>query len=112
MFDKTTVAALMAGEHREPFAVLGLHPHEGAWVIRVLLPGAREVLVLEKPGQRRVATLHRVCTSDVFEALLTPHPERLTYQLEIDTTALTPTASTDASAAYQMLTGTGHGPGR
>ena len=84
MFDKTTVAALMAGEHPEPFAVLGLHPQEGAWVIRVLLPGAREVLVLEKPGQRRVATLHRVGTSDVFEALLTPHPERLNYQLEID----------------------------
>ena len=84
MFDKTTVAALMAGEHHEPFAVLGLHPHEAAWVIRVLLPGAREVLVLEKPGQRRVATLHRVGTSDVFEALLTPHPERLNYQLEID----------------------------
>jgi len=84
MVDQLTVAALMAGEHREPFAVLGLHPHEGAWVIRVLLPGAREVLVLEKPGQRRVATLHRVGTSDVFEALLTPHPERLNYQLEID----------------------------
>ena len=80
----TTAAALMAGEHREPFAVLGLHPHEGAWVIRALLPGAREVLVLEKPGQRRVATLARVDDSDLFEAFLTPHPERLNYQLDID----------------------------
>ena len=84
MLDRQVVAALMAGEHREPFAVLGLHPHEGAWVLRVLLPGALNVLALEKPGGRRVATLHRIEGSDMFEAYLTPHPDRLVYQLDID----------------------------
>ena len=84
MLHPNTVAALMAGEHREPFAVLGLHRHDGAWVLRVLLPGAREVRALEKPGGRHVATLRRIGGSDVFEAHLTPHPDRLNYQLDID----------------------------
>ena len=84
MLDPNTVAALMSGDHREPFAVLGLHPERGAWVLRVLLPGAVEVLAIEKPSGRRVARLARIGDSDLFESWLTPHPARLVYQLDID----------------------------
>ena len=39
MLDSSTVTALMAGDHGDPFAVLGLHTHDERWVLRALLPG-------------------------------------------------------------------------
>lgn len=40
------VARLLAGEHHDPHAVLGAHPHPDGTAIRVLRPGADEVAVL------------------------------------------------------------------
>jgi 1,4-alpha-glucan branching enzyme len=47
--DPRAVAALLAAEHADPFAVLG--PHEvapGRWEVRALLPGARSLLVVHE----------------------------------------------------------------
>ncbi|MFY3952566.1 GlgB N-terminal domain-containing protein, partial [Achromobacter xylosoxidans] len=46
--DAAQRAALLAGAHDDPFAVLG--PHDGG--VRALLPGARSVTVVAPDGAR------------------------------------------------------------
>lgn len=58
MLDRQVVAALMAGEHREPFAVLGLHPREGAW-LDIDWGSHRQVRDLNGAYQQQVA-LHQI----------------------------------------------------
>jgi 1,4-alpha-glucan branching enzyme len=87
MLDSSTVAALMAGDHGDPFAVLGLHTHDGRWALRALLPGAVGVDVIDKATGQNVASLRRIVGSDVFEAALpqlAERADRLVYQLDVD----------------------------
>lgn len=58
----TDAALLHAGLHPEPFAVLGRHGHGDCSVVRVFLPGARQVRLLdiEQP-------LRRLADTDLFE---------------------------------------------
>jgi len=60
------IAALAAGRHRDPFAVLGPHPHRGAVVIRTLQPAARTVEVVLIAGGERVPMKRR--EPGLFEA--------------------------------------------
>ena len=60
------VAAIAAGKHADPFAVLGLHQAAGTRVVRAFVPGADSVEVLNDAG----ATLGRLTQRDatgVFE---------------------------------------------
>jgi 1,4-alpha-glucan branching enzyme len=81
MLHPDAVAALMAGDHGEPFAALGLHQVEGGWALRALLPGAVAVTALNRASGGRLAVLERITGSDVFEALLA---QRIDYRLEVD----------------------------
>ena len=84
MLDSSTVTALMAGDHGDPFAVLGLHTHDERWVLRALLPGAVGVDVIDKASGQNVASLRRIVGSDVFEGTLPERADRLVYQLDVD----------------------------
>jgi 1,4-alpha-glucan branching enzyme len=53
---------LQQARHHDPFAVLGAHPDDEGVCVRVFLPGAREVRIVE--GAR---ALTRIEDSDVFE---------------------------------------------
>jgi len=46
MPDRAAIEALLAGQHSDPFAVLGLHACEDAWELRVLLPSASAVQLI------------------------------------------------------------------
>jgi 1,4-alpha-glucan branching enzyme len=81
-FDQTSIAALMQGEHDDPFSVLGLHAHEGEWVVRALLPGAAGVEIIE--GARTLARLERFEGSDVFAATIPQRPQPFPYKLRVD----------------------------
>ena len=50
--DKSMLAALMAGRHGDPFALLGPHPDQGRTLVRTIQPGADAVtlLVETEPG--------------------------------------------------------------
>ncbi len=84
MLDPNAVAALMSGDHAEPFAVLGPHPTASGWIVRALLPGAIDAAVLDKAGRTRRVTLTRIEGSDVFEAALPPGADRPVYQLDVE----------------------------
>ena len=89
MLDAATLAALMQGDHGDPFSVLGLHPlgadpARAGWVLRVLLPGAAGVRALRRDGGAVLAELVRIPGSDLFEATLPPSAEREVYVLDVD----------------------------
>ena len=72
-------AALVAGEHGDPFAVLG--PHDG--VVRALLPGARAVALLEPDGKTVISEMRDVHDGILFEGAL-PGAAPRQYLLRID----------------------------
>jgi 1,4-alpha-glucan branching enzyme len=84
MLDSTTLAALMTGDHRDPFAVLGMHQESGGLVVRALLPGAIGVRLVETATARRLAALERIGQSDVFEAIVPRRKNRFAYRLRVD----------------------------
>ncbi|WP_409179822.1 1,4-alpha-glucan branching protein GlgB [Amycolatopsis sp. VS8301801F10] len=68
---------LLAGEHHDPHAVLGVHTDGGDIVVRALRPGATSVSVVA--GERRVP-LERVADA-LFAATLPEHPGD--YRIEV-----------------------------
>ncbi|MGB5510361.1 MAG: 1,4-alpha-glucan branching protein GlgB [Woeseiaceae bacterium] len=72
--------ALVAGQHDNPFAILGPHPSLHGRVVRTLQPGAVSVTLLETNGSK-LAAMEKVHPGGVF---LGPLPARKRhYQLQI-----------------------------
>ncbi|MDB5728878.1 MAG: 1,4-alpha-glucan branching enzyme [Noviherbaspirillum sp.] len=84
MLDSTTLAALMSGDHHDPFAVLGMHQEGGNLIVRTLLPGAAGVRLVEAASGRRLAALERIGQSDVFAAVVPRRKNRFPYRLRVD----------------------------
>ncbi|WP_208449448.1 1,4-alpha-glucan branching protein GlgB [Paraburkholderia phenazinium] len=84
MFDQTTVAALMSGDHDDPFAVLGMHARDGALVVSVLLPGARTVTVLDRANTRQPVKLECIDGSDLFTGVVAHDMYPFAYRLRVD----------------------------
>ncbi len=63
--------ALVAGRHRDPFAVLGPHTIDGAVAVRAFRPGASAITFVERSGGARHAmrSLHQ---AGVFEVVRQP----------------------------------------
>ncbi len=64
------VYALLEARHSNPFAVLGPHAVGDGWAVRAILPGAKEVAVVEPGGDGDRIVAERVGESDLFEAQL------------------------------------------
>jgi 1,4-alpha-glucan branching enzyme len=82
--DRASVAALMQGDHHDPFSVLGMHRHEGALVVRALLPGALGVDLIEAKTGRKLARLAPVEDSALFAALIPRRKNPFAYRLRVD----------------------------
>lgn len=78
------IHALMRAEHADPFAVLGPHPTPGGLAVRVLLPGAWGVTVVQAQSGWPLATLERVPDTDLFAGLVPAQQARLGYRLLVD----------------------------
>ncbi|MCI0546604.1 MAG: 1,4-alpha-glucan branching protein GlgB [Candidatus Rokubacteria bacterium] len=66
--DPGAVQALVAGEHRDPFSILGPHAEgEGGLRIRAFVPGAREVAVVGRAGGA-AQPLSRIHEGGLWEA--------------------------------------------
>jgi len=74
------VASLLEARHGDPFAVLGPHRVEDGLAVRVLLPGAEAVELLDPRG-RPLATLDRRHPDGFFEGLLAGRSAPLAYRL-------------------------------
>ena len=84
--EQNSIAALMQGEHSDPFSVLGLHAVDGHWVVRACLPGAAsvDVEVLSGIGAGTFTKLARQGDSAVFAATIAGPTAPFAYRLRVD----------------------------
>jgi 1,4-alpha-glucan branching enzyme len=82
--DQASVAALMQGDHQDPFSVLGMHRHNGELVVRALLPGAATVDLIDAKTGRKLARLQPIDASDVFAAVIPRRKNPFAYRLRVD----------------------------
>ncbi len=84
-----TLAALAAGRHPTPFDTLGIHPltspESPGRVIRALIPGADEVLVL-RDGES--IAMRRIHPEGIFEAEFPEASDTFAYRLQATTAGL------------------------
>jgi 1,4-alpha-glucan branching enzyme len=76
---------LLNAEHDDPFSVLGIHEHEGEWIVRAFRPEAKELAVIDRNNPERRFQAYRVANEGLFEAPLTGAKEAFDYLLEIAT---------------------------
>jgi len=79
--DPAAIAAVAAGGHGDPFAVLGPHDDGAGPVVRAFLPGARRVEVLARDGSGALAVLELVHPAGVFAGRI---DRAVPYLLRID----------------------------
>ncbi|WP_092930617.1 1,4-alpha-glucan branching protein GlgB [Rhizobium sp. 9140] len=77
--DHDAITALIDGRHGDPFAVLGPHPHADRTIVRVLMPGAVGIDLLD-PSSGAVATSLELVHPGGLFAALTDLPR---YRLQI-----------------------------
>jgi 1,4-alpha-glucan branching enzyme len=78
--EKDAVAALVAGRHGDPFAILGPHRCADGVSIRVMAPAAKSVEAIDETGQV-LASLDKLHDAGFFAGLIEGAPEPLRYRL-------------------------------
>ena len=81
---ETLLDAVLGGTHADPFTVLGMHAINGALTVRVLMPGAVSVAVIETKTGRWLLQLARTKGSDLFAGIVPRRRQRFDYRLRID----------------------------
>jgi 1,4-alpha-glucan branching enzyme len=84
MLDEATLAALMRGDHGDPFSLLGMHQVNGQLIVRVLMPGATGVTLIESRTGRKLAAMSRLQDSAVFAASVPRRKNAFPYRLLVD----------------------------
>ena len=75
---------IAAGTHADPFSVLGIHSVDGVQTIRVFMPGAAGIDVLDQSAKRRIAILKQLPGfPDVFVGQATRRRKPFPYLLRI-----------------------------
>src|SRR5262249_4642799 len=79
----SAIQSLVAGEHGDPFAVLGPHPtQDGSLSVRALLPGATEVTVLVEGGALPAQPLKPIHADGLWEGMI-PGRLPIRYRLRV-----------------------------
>ncbi len=84
---KATITAIVRGEHRDPFAVLGPHVLQRARqtgvAVRAFLPHADKVVVVPGEANLPAHPMTRVHPAGLFEAVFPDRVEAFAYHLEV-----------------------------
>jgi len=84
---KATITAIVRGEHRDPFAVLGPHvlqrPRQTGVAVRAFLPHADKVVVVPGEANLPAYPMTRVHPAGLFEAVFPDRVEAFAYQLDV-----------------------------
>ena len=89
MTNEETFQTIVAGDHGDPFAILGMHEEDGDLVVRTFQPGASAVKVVSTDGEDSYGELEAVHPEGLFAGLLsikelTPYKLRVTWNEEVD----------------------------
>ena len=80
--DDKAIAAIVAGTHGDPFAVLGMHGGHGTPLsVRVYWPGADGVMVIDVSSGKPVAALSRLHRDGFFAGAIEDRREPFAYRL-------------------------------
>lgn len=81
------IEAIVNADHRDPCAVLGMHPltSEGDLVVRAFLPDAREAAVVDAGDGSVIARLERMHDAGFFAGALLGRTAPFSYRLRITT---------------------------
>lgn len=81
---KNDVLKIVAGLHSNPFSILGLHLHDGKYVIRAFIPNADKVNVIDTQiGDVIIALKPSPYATDFFEAEIPNIKTRFAYRFNI-----------------------------
>ena len=83
MTNEETYQAIVAGDHGDPFSVLGMHEDDDSLVIRTFQPGARSVEAVSADGTNTLGKLESVHSEGLFAGSVSTK-ERTPYRLRID----------------------------
>ncbi len=84
--DDGTIAAIVSGDHGDPFAVLGMHRPpggEGALSVRAFIPRAERVWVVDAQDGSVVGELPKLHEAGFFAGVLQDRRQRFHYRLRI-----------------------------
>ncbi len=93
-----TVAALVNGDHNDPFSVLGMHETGEALVVRAFVPGATRLDVVDSDGESSVCQLERLHDDGLFAGTIAGRTEPFDYYLK----AGNDTAEWDVTDPYRF----------
>ena len=79
-----TFRKLMAGDHGDPFSVLGMHQVKKQIFVRALLPGAVSVTVIDSKNRRKIGELERIPDTDIFASAIPGRANPFPYRLLVD----------------------------
>lgn len=97
--DDDQVQAVIAADHRDPFAFLGMHAlADDALVVRAFVPQARSVAVIDRANGKAVANLERIHPEGLFAGAILDRRARFPYRLRIETAE----GRADAEDAYRF----------
>ena len=80
MISQAEIDALHKGEHRDPFAVLGLHSEDGRRIVRAIQPRILSLQLLNAAGDI-IGDMRRLGNTDVFEGELPPRLRHYRYRV-------------------------------
>ncbi|MEM9771267.1 MAG: 1,4-alpha-glucan branching enzyme, partial [Cyanobacteria bacterium P01_D01_bin.73] len=83
--DPTQAARLVAGQHDDPFSMLGLHDVDGKLTVRAMVPDASAIDVLDVKTGRRIIALKPVPRAPgLFEGVAGRRKNRFAYRLRVE----------------------------
>jgi 1,4-alpha-glucan branching enzyme len=83
MLKRDVVEALVEARHDDPFAVLGMHEHDGSLWVSTLQPGATRVAVVDAGSGRELAILSPIHADGLFEGCIPRRRKSFAYRLRV-----------------------------
>ncbi len=82
---RADIEAVVAGRYEDIFSVLGLHenPAGPGLVVRVMLPWAEDVALVDRVSQRNLGNFRRLHEEGLFELVLSRRKKRFDYCLRV-----------------------------
>ena len=85
LLDKDEISAIVHAKHKDIFSVLGMHSHpkQSGMIVRIFLPDAQNVDVINRDTNKTVTTLKLVEPSGLYEGEIDNKYSKLNYFLRV-----------------------------
>lgn len=77
------IELLLNGQHKDPFSILGMHETTNGIEVRVLMPDASKIVIIERESQQHLVEMDKIHEDGFFSAVLPNCHQFFTYQLHV-----------------------------